>query len=279
MQRIKDAVTGILGPHRQSTPEEPRPADPTRGTMFCDQWENGVDHRGLAAAAEPEDAVDPENPLWRYFQAHTEGRGLHKWIHYFEIYHRHLARFVGKEVHVVEVGVQSGGSLEIWRDYFGAGCRITGIDIDEECKRFESPAAEVLIGDQADRSFWRSFKERSAPVDVVIDDGGHLPEQQMVTLEEMLPHLAPGGVYLCEDVHGVGNAFTDFAYTLVDRLNSWAPHPSPREGDGLSILPTPIQASLCSIHCYPYVMVIEKNARDVARFSAPTRGSEWIAYK
>src|SRR5262245_19556515 len=133
MQRIKDAVTGILGANRQSTPEELRPADPTRGAMFCDQWGNGVDHRGLAAAAEPEGVVDPENPLWRYFQAHTEWRGLHKWIHYFEIYHRHLAKFVGKEVRVVEVGIQSGGSLEMWMDYFGAGCRITGIDIDAEC--------------------------------------------------------------------------------------------------------------------------------------------------
>jgi hypothetical protein len=279
MERIKNAVTGILGPHRQSMLRESRPAEATRGTTFCDQWETRVDHGVPAAAAEPEDSGDPENPLWRYFHCHTEGPGIHKWIHYFEIYHRHLAKFMGKPVHLVEIGVQSGGSLEMWREYLGPGCRITGIDIDEECRKFEGPATAILIGDQADRSFWGAFKERFPPVDVVIDDGGHRPEQQMVTLEEMLPHVAPGGVYLCEDVHGVGNTFTGFVYSLVGRLNSWVPHPSPREGDGLSVLPTPIQASLHSLHFYPYVMVIERNAREVARFAAPTRGSEWIAYK
>ena len=36
---------------------------------------------------------------------------------------------------------------------------------------------------------------------------GHTPEQQIVTLEEMLPHLRPGGVYLCEDVHGIHHDF------------------------------------------------------------------------
>ena len=246
----------------------------TRGAIFCDQWKTHVDDPVVVAATEPEDEVDAENPLWRFFRSRTEGRWIHKWFHYFEIYHRHFAKFVGTRMHAVEVGVQSGGSLEMWRKYFGSECRIIGIDIDERCKRFEGPATTILIGDQADRSFWAAFKERFLPVDVIIDDGGHLPEQQMVTLEAMLPHLAPGGVYLCEDVHGVGNVFTGFVYSLVDRLNSWIPHPSPRPGDELSIAPTAFQASICSIHFYHYVMVIEKNAREVARFVTPKRGTE-----
>lgn len=53
------------------------------------------------------------NPLWEYFQAHKEGRGIFKWEHYFEIYHRHFARFVGRKVNVLEIGVYSGGSLEM----------------------------------------------------------------------------------------------------------------------------------------------------------------------
>jgi hypothetical protein len=54
----------------------------------------------------------------------------------------------------------------------------------------------VFVGDQADRSFWKRVKQEVPNLGVVIDDGGHIPEQQIVTLEEMFPHLRPGGVYL-----------------------------------------------------------------------------------
>ena len=51
------------------------------------------------------------------------------------------------------------------------------------------------------------------------NDGGHTTEQQQTTLEEMLPYLRPGGVYLCEDVCGRTNALAAFASGLVDELN------------------------------------------------------------
>ena len=59
---------------------------------------------------------------------------------------------------------------------------------------------EVFIGDQADRAFWKQFKEKVPAIDIIVDDGGHQVDQQVATLEELLPHLRPGGVYLCEDI-------------------------------------------------------------------------------
>ena len=53
---------------------------------------------------------------------------------------------------------------------------------------------KVFIGDQADRKFWSQFRREVPILDLVIDDGGHEPEQQIVSLEELLPHLRPGGV-------------------------------------------------------------------------------------
>jgi hypothetical protein len=55
---------------------------------------------------------------------------LHKWMHYFDIYERHFERFSGTSPIVVEVGVSSGGSLAMLKEYFRPGCRIVGIDID-----------------------------------------------------------------------------------------------------------------------------------------------------
>jgi hypothetical protein len=132
-------------------------------------------------------------PLKLYFESHKEGKGIVKWIHYFNIYQKHFDKFVGKEVNVVEIGVFSGASLEMWKRYFGSKCRVYGIDIREECKSYEDEKTKIFIGDQADRKFWKQFRKQVPCVDIVIDDGSHATEQQIVTLEEMLPHIRSGG--------------------------------------------------------------------------------------
>jgi 23S rRNA U2552 (ribose-2'-O)-methylase RlmE/FtsJ len=212
------------------------------------------------------------NPLRAYFESHTEGRGIWKWTHYFEAYHRHLSRFVGKPVNVVEIGVFSGGSLEMWRTYFGPTSHIYGVDIDDACRKYESEHVSVFIGDQEDRAFWRRFHDQVPNLDVVIDDGGHLPEQQQVSLEELLPRLRPGGVYICEDVSGVRNRFAAFAAGLVAELNRFALAPGPELASEVS----PFQAAVHSIHFYPFMVVIEKHDAPPAGFRAPQRGTEWL---
>jgi hypothetical protein len=65
------------------------------------------------------------NPLLEYFTRNT-GRIIHKWIDYFDLYHRTLARFRGKPIKFLEVGVQNGGSAQMWRDYLGPEATIIG---------------------------------------------------------------------------------------------------------------------------------------------------------
>lgn len=212
-----------------------------------------------------------DNPLWDYFSNHAHGRGIFKWRHYFEVYHRHLARVTQRPVHVVEVGVLGGGSLDMWAHYFGAQCRVYGIDIRPEFKQYERDPIHIFIGDQQDRRFWASFKAHVPQVDVLIDDGGHRPEQQMVTLEEMLPHLRPGGVYICEDILGIHNDFAAFATSLVCQLNEWRPS----QGYMSSSAPTPFQQTVHSIHFYPYLLVIETHSTAPPLFYASRQGTEW----
>jgi hypothetical protein len=212
------------------------------------------------------------NPLWDYFQNHKEGHGIWKWEHYFEIYHRHFARFVGKKVNVLEVGVYSGGSLEMWRSYFGKDSRIYGVDIEAACKAYENDQISIFIGDQADRDFWSKFRSNVEGIDILIDDGGHLPEQQQITLEEMLPYLRPGGVYLCEDVHGAFNRFGAFVTGLVNGLNKID---MIEDSDPPQSRISQFQSLTHSIHFYPYVVVIEKHGVPPDRLSAPKHGTEW----
>ncbi len=218
---------------------------------------------------------DLSNPLRAYFEQHREGRGLYKWLHYFEIYHRHFARFVGQQPHVVEIGVYSGGSLEMWQQYFGADCRVTGVDLLESCRAYAPPGVEIAVGDQADRRFWERFRATTPPVDILIDDGGHTPEQQRVTLEELLLHLKPGGVYLCEDILGGGNAFAAYVAGLADQLNVPRLAKLHRTESGLGCRTTGFQSRIGSIHLYPYVVVIERSPEPIAELASLRRGSQW----
>lgn len=130
------------------------------------------------------------------------GRGdLHKWHHYFDIYERHLSRFRGATFRFLEIGVFRGGSLRMWREYFGAQAMIVGLDRDPSCARFDGEFGHVRIGDQADPAFLRAVLAEFGPFQAVLDDGGHTAQQQITTFEVLYPELDDNGVYLCEDTH------------------------------------------------------------------------------
>ncbi|MFP4369831.1 MAG: hypothetical protein ACLFR2_09645 [Candidatus Kapaibacterium sp.] len=58
------------------------------------------------------------NDLEKYFRQ-NDARLIHKWNHYFDIYDRHFSKFRGKEIILLEIGVSHGGSLQMWKSYFG----------------------------------------------------------------------------------------------------------------------------------------------------------------
>lgn len=243
--------------------------DRARARMARAGFEFGrrLELRGAPAGSVVEPAR--ESPLRSRFEAHREGPGIWKWRHYFEAYERHLARFVGRLPTIVEIGVYSGGSLLMWQEYFGAGCRIVGVDIKEECRAYQAPGIDVVIGDQSDPAFWARFVERFPELDVIIDDGGHLAEQQIVTLEGLLPRLRGGGVYICEDVTGIANEFQAYVDGFADNLN---------EAEFVSkstVRTSRAQALIHSVHHYPFLTVIERNAEPVGELSAPKHGTEW----
>ena len=211
------------------------------------------------------ESAQPANPLAQYFFSNP-GRLIHKWHHYFEIYHRHFAAFRGRSPVVVEIGVFHGGSLQMWRRYFGPGARIIGVDIDPRCRQFEEPPSiSIVTGDQADRGFLASLRERLPRIDILIDDGGHTMEQQIASFEELYPHVQPEGVYLCEDLHtsffpkhGGGyrreGTFIEYSKALVDSLYGWYTKGCPE------LVPGALTKSTFALHFYDSILVMEKRA-------------------
>jgi hypothetical protein len=242
-----------------------------RGSVYARVWKDGIPEEREGGSVERSLPCTSPNPLTAYFDSRTVGKGIWKWQHYFDIYHRHFQKFVGKEVRVVEVGIYSGGSLDMWKAYFGPKCRVYGVDIEEACKVYEDDRTEIFIGDQGDRQFWRDFRKQVPDIDIVIDDGGHFPEQQIVTVEETLPYMRSGGVYLCEDVVGIHNRFAAYVHGLTTALNAFALK-NPEES---RVLPSSLQRSICSVHLYPFVVVVEKAGCPVDELVAPKHGTEW----
>lgn len=124
-----------------------------------------------------------------------------KHANYFAIYDHLLSHLRGKPVTFIEIGVWNGGSLFMWRDFFGEKARIIGVDINENAKKLESYGFEIFIGDQGDPSFWKRLFLEVGMIDVILDDGGHQYDQQIITTHECLDHINDGGLLIVEDTH------------------------------------------------------------------------------
>ncbi|MCH9663054.1 MAG: class I SAM-dependent methyltransferase [Gammaproteobacteria bacterium] len=149
---------------------------------------------------EPKDRSLEYEKTKSYKSFSSSERFCYKHVSYFQVYDRLFSRFVGKEIIFVEVGVLGGGSLQMWRDFLGEKARIIGVEFHPGAKELEKEGFEIHIGDQADPKFWADFFAKIGKVDIVLDDGGHTFEQQIITADSVLPHIKDDGMLVTEDV-------------------------------------------------------------------------------
>ena len=120
---------------------------------------------------------------------------------YFDVYEKLFQRYRNKPVVFIEIGVLNGGSLFMWRDYFGKQAQIIGIDLNPEARRWQEDGFDIFIGDQSDPNFWHRVIKKYPQIDIVLDDGGHTYEQQIMTTETLKSHIKDGGLIVIEDTH------------------------------------------------------------------------------
>jgi hypothetical protein len=223
------------------------------------------------SARDARKSVSPSGELERLFYGH-KGRIGHKWHHYLEIYDRHLQRFRVPRAHpvrILELGIGDGGSLQIWRKYFGAEAKIVGIDIDPICQERVDAGTDAVIGDQSDPAVLAAALGRlGGGVDIVIDDGSHIGRHQIASFEYLYPRLSEDGVYVCEDLlysyspafeggYRKDGTFVEYTKSLIDRLHAWH-----LEG-GLQTASMDFAQSTYGIFIYLDMLVIER--RRIAR--------------
>ena len=187
---------------------------------------------------------------------------VHKWHHYIPLYDRYFSSFRGQKVRFLEIGVDKGGSLRMWRKYLGDDAIIFGIDINPECEKFDGAFGQVRIGSQVDQDFLKSVVKEMGGVDIILDDGSHLMEHIPVSLKYLFPHLSNGGLYMIEDLHtayweGFGGGyrvkknFFEFLRGLVDDMHHWY------HSKGLK--QSVISKDCSGIHIHDSVVVLEKS--------------------
>ncbi|NVK42262.1 MAG: class I SAM-dependent methyltransferase [Oceanospirillaceae bacterium] len=203
--------------------------------------------------------------LEKYFNTNDQ-RLIHKWNHYFDIYERHFSRYRKRPLVILEIGIFHGGSLQMWKNYFGDEVEIYGVDINPKCKKLEEENIRIYIGSQSDRQFLRQLKSQIPPIDILIDDGGHGMRQQIVTFEELFDHVKADGIYLCEDTHssymlehGGGfkrrGSFIEYTKNFIDYIHAY--HSQQR-----GLQPNFFTKNVDSVHYYDSIVVIEKKKRE-----------------
>lgn len=158
-----------------------------------------------------------------------------KWDNYFDIYDKWFPQFIGKHPHLMEIGIGGGGSIEMWLKYFENDVTIYALDIDKNSLNYKFDNADVRYScvDQGSHEHWDAFLKDDPKFDIIIDDGSHIMDHQIVTLNRLYKHLNDGGIYVIEDVctsywpgYGGGfkkeTSFIEYVKNLIDLIN--APH-------------------------------------------------------
>lgn len=120
-------------------------------------------------------------------------------LHFTTIYEKYMEEFREREISLLEIGIGSGPSLKMWQDYFSSA-KIHAIDIVDS-SRFDNHRVKTFVADQTKREQLRSVAESIPPMDIIIDDGGHMMGQQQISFGFLFRYLKSGGLYFIEDLH------------------------------------------------------------------------------
>lgn len=121
---------------------------------------------------------------------------------YFDFYNS-VFESIDNVKSVLEIGIYKGGSLDLLADIFPKA-NIFGIDIhDKTHLEFNhSSRIKTYIGDQSNRSDLKKIIDTiDTQFDIIIDDGGHMMNQQQISLGYLFQFVSPGGLYILEDLH------------------------------------------------------------------------------
>lgn len=228
----------------------------------------------------------------KWWEQYKFGPLVHKVEHYFDCYEKHLARLRAPQygkVKMLEIGVQSGGSINLWKAYFGEKkVEYHGLDINPNCTQFEDLSRDIRvhIGSQADVSFIKQLAEAYGPFDFILDDGSHQSIHIAQSFKVLYSYVKPHGVYMVEDLmtnYWANNEFNEgfgkkhtFMYSsvsLIHQLNAFNTQHW-KNAHGPRLAPNEFTETTFSMTYYDGILVFEK--RPHAQYKDISAGSKSI---
>ena len=171
------------------------------------------------------------NTLKNVFAEHRE-KVSDKWSIYVAEYDRLFQVYRDQPIRLLEIGVQNGGSLEIWGKFFTNAEKLVGCDINPDCAQlqFEDPRITIILANANTDEAQDLILAHSSSLDIIIDDGSHQSGDIVRSFARYFDYLNDGGVYLAEDLHcsywedfegGIFHPFSSIAFfkRLADTIN------------------------------------------------------------
>jgi len=118
---------------------------------------------------------------------------------YMKIYEQYFSKLQLNKNKILEIGVAKGASLKVWQEYF-YNSEIYGIDINKTCLKYKTNRIHTFVGSQNDSEFLHKIGQTYGPFNIIIDDGSHKSKDIIISLENLLNYVVPGGLYIIEDL-------------------------------------------------------------------------------
>ena len=140
--------------------------------------------------------------LYDTFCSHN-GKLSDKWSSNIAAYERLFAPYRDRPVRILEIGIQNGGSLEVWSKFFSEAVAIVGCDINEKCRSliYDDPRISVVVGDVNEPAVLEQILSISGEFDIIIDDGSHVSGDIIRAFARFFPVVSLGGIFVAEDLH------------------------------------------------------------------------------
>lgn len=160
------------------------------------------------------------------------GKVSDKWESYLYYYDDLFRQYRNDPISLLEIGIQNGGSLDTYSEYFKNFEVLIGCDINLDCKKLNYPddRIKVVVGDANSEDAFKEILKIKDSFNIIIDDGSHVSTDIINSFIRYFPLLCPGGVYVIEDTHalyskhfggGILNEFSayNFFKKLIDVVN------------------------------------------------------------
>ena len=121
-------------------------------------------------------------------------------------YEKVMSNYKKKTISLLEIGVNTGNSLELWGKYFNNESTIMGVDKKATNYTPSKKNMRYIIGDATKPETFYGLNN----IDIIIDDGSHKIKHQINSFKLLYSKLTESGMYIIEDVKDIDSTIQQF---------------------------------------------------------------------